>query len=636
MNTEMRIQRFFVAGIILMLAGSLSAAENWLDAFYPYRLNLKTDSPVQGNVALDIELPAVVDALRPVCVDALREETLALDKALLVDPAKGVVGGFKLVATGQPIEIDGQFAQWKNGSASSPWGAKSDSVTLEEIQFEGNSFTALRATGTEVANRRAAQALKLTPGQLYLLEYWINTESTDETLSIGIENPAKRIFAQLPHSYYNKMTPTGQWVQQRVLYQADVDVAELRIGLGFVGTAAIGDIRLTPVKWQIVANLDQPASELDLYMVLTAGHRLTQPNESPVAADSVAKVVSAQIVSAESADLNPDGVLIDAGNGVLAWTIPSYLPMRSETLPLTKPRIASGDGASVRVDLPIGTAASVLVAVQTGTPLIRVKEATCNLPVSIEFDRLAAIPVYDGFLPKARRVETRLDAMVDLDFDLIPPDENGIHVIAVSLRAPADAKPGAYKDTIRLVVETQDPVTKTLEIPVELRVPEMTIKPAWHFGVVFGSPHYTAEYSSRPAGFIKDNITVAEFHGIRGENMRDDWISRLSVPDRNEPQKAPIRDLARKYSHRMLDFEVQPQHVMIFSNYTYDIVDQGEGKAPKLENWKFTEYDKALDELVIGRDLPYLTVWHTNGAQMSSFELGDRTMYSINPSTEDF
>jgi hypothetical protein len=81
----------------------------------------------------------------------------------------------------------------------------------------------------------------------------------------------------------------------------------------------------------------------------------------------------------------------------------------------------------------------------------------------------------------------------------------------------------------------------------------------------------------------------------------------------------------------MLDHHLVPESLALYSRISYDVVDRGEGKAPELKNWDFSDYDASIRELLIARDVPVHVIGRTNGHLMHKFRLANNVTYSFRP-----
>jgi hypothetical protein len=629
-------------GIFLLMMGTTAFSSasagaampgDWSQRSFPYRVRITLDRAIKGSAAIDLQPQTLLEALRPVSVDVTVLDTFAFEKAMLVDSATGQrVGGFHLTPVGKPLEIDGNFEAYA-AKANSPWkpyGAWA--ANLQPIIHAGKSFNALWIAPKKITNSGLRQGLTLEPGAFYLLEYQINSDPIDNNLGIQIIDPKKRLFAEEHHSYRDKLTPTGQWTTQRVLYRPDIAKPDLRIVAAFTGRCGIGAIRLQKVALALTAALPAATDRLDLYCMMRAGHRLPVPTEALAArtppSGTMAKVRS---LKAEAADLNPDAVAVES-NGVRAWTVASDLPLTTAVLPRTAP--AGGTGArKVDVSLFRGGAQTVLVAVKTGSDRATFGPIHCDLPVSFKVEQLAEIPVYNGPSPDgkliagARLIETRLDALVPVNFDLAPPSSTGIQLLALTFSADRSVKPGHYQGEI--AIDVQSPHQAALRLPIEVSVAPLTIDPMRHFGTLFGGQLFMVRSQGKP--FTQPSITVAEYCGYSSKNLEPYNALSLSTADQADARLRPIRELARKYYNRMLDYCVNPQTPTLYSPYTYKVIDQGTDKAPGLADWDFTAYDQAIDALVLKRDMPVLVIFHSNGHQMDKLRLANGVTYTLLP-----
>lgn len=601
-----------------------SVASPWADETYPYRVSIQLDKEVSGSVQLDLRIDDLIEQLRTVSVDVADLDTLAFENAVLVDPATGkAVGGFKI----DPVRrVD--IAPWptageRGGAWSSFGGPPGQPATIED---GGETFDGMWIESDKIINRGWIHKLKLKPEALYHLQYRVYSEPIDNNISVSIMDPEKRLFVDEHHSYYPTLTPKATWTTRRVLVNPAKSDVELRIGTAFTGRCGVGDLTLDYVRMRLFADLPTATDRLALYALMRAGHRLPVPTEAMLDLPRNARRVGVKSLTAEAADLNPDAVMVEDA-GVKAWTVASDLPLKTDVLPRTMPASSSGAGAGAAIQQTLvrGMASTVLVAVRTDTPEAVFESVATDLPVGFRVERLAEIPVYDGPTPGGRLIETRLDALTGLNFDLAPPSSSGIHLLAITLSANGDTPTGHHAG--HLDIQLASPKSASLRLPIEVAVAPITIKPFEHFGTMFGGQHFLVRYSG--GSFTEPSTTVAEFHGYDTEGIATLKAASLTSPDSNDQRFNPVRDLARKYYHRMLDFYVSPQSLTLYSGYTYRVEDQGEGKAPKLIDWDFTQYNQAIDEMVIGREVPYLAIGHTNGHLMDHLRLANGATYTL-------
>ena len=601
--------------------------EGWTDPFYPYRLRLQLTEPASGRVAVDLPRDRLVAALQPACADWLHIDSVAFENAVLVDPATGArVGGYRLTPVGDPMPVDGGFQRLLADEVT-PWATYGNRYPRrgERIQAGDRTFGAMWVECDELTNSGYSQRLTVVPGALYLLQYW--TYADPRNMLVQVMDPAKRLFAREHHSYYPALTPRKTWTRQQVLVQPRVAEVELKIPTVFRGRAGVGGIELRQVELSVVADLPNPTQALDLYVVLRGGHRLAEATDELIGDRPPERRVAVTGVTAESLPLNPGGPAAEDA-GLRAWTIPPELPLKADLLRRTEP--TRGD-SPLHVTLCRGEARTVLVAVDGGTPRLRFTQTACDLSLDTRFEQLAEVPVYDGPFPGGTLTERRLDALVPLNFDLTPPSSTGIHVLAVTLRADEEQAPGARTGTLRVAVQTQRPDRAVFELPVSVTVLPVTLKPAHHFGTQFAGVHWLVRYRKGAGPFTEDSTTVAEYCGYSAEKLEPPTAMSLTNLNTNDWRMHQVRGLARKYFHRMIDYQVMPKSPTLYSSFSYDVVERDDGQAPALTNWDFSEYDEAIREFVIGRDMPCFSVYHTNGYQMHKLRLRNGTTYSTRP-----
>ncbi len=313
MQTAPPRQLFYVTiALTLAVTAIADSVTPWASPVHPYRVRVQLDRPVSGPARLELEPQAVIDAVADVAVDQLDQESFAFEKAALVDPETGrVVGRFQLVPTGPPLEIDGSFAGLRAGQ--SPWsGFDPARMRFETVELAGETTDALMVSHDTLVNGQLTQPVGLQPGSRYLLEYWITMDPDDYVPGVVITDPRLSLFADQPHSYFNKMPAFGQWARQRVIVRPSSDESQLTITHAFTGRGGVANLNLRPVAWQFVLEPDRPVQALDLYVMARAGHRLTVPTEALIAESPSKPRVAVTLGEAQSQPLNPDGVLVSA------------------------------------------------------------------------------------------------------------------------------------------------------------------------------------------------------------------------------------------------------------------------------------------------------------------------------------
>lgn len=638
-------------GAAVFVSSVHAESNDWAMPENPYRVALQLDEPLSSPAALDLDVQPIIDAVAAVAVDQVNHDTFAFERAVLVNPETGAtVGRFELMREDQPLEIDGSFDGLREGK--SPWyGFMKDKMRFKAVRLGGERKIALMIEEEKVINAKMQQTVQLTPGQRYLLEYWIMMDPTDNSMGVMINDPDLVLFAQLPHSYFKRLPPAGKWVQQRVIFRPRVEKAQielrptpedawLQVTHAFVGEGGVADIRLQPAAWRLVVEPDQPLEKLDLYVMARAGHRFTAMNEGLIGENPPRDRVAASVGSAVSQPLNPDGVLVSSGDaegGIAAWTVAPALPMKVGALEKYKPTSnASGRAEAARIDVFPGGSASLVIAVDADRPRLADVKASADLPADVKFHRLATVPVYDGATVDGKimgdLIETRYDPMVALDYELDPDSTDGMHLIVATIRPTDDTPAGAHEGSVSLTIGDQ-----SLAVPVALHVSANKIAPMEHFGSLFGATFFTIANKAGVAAMVKDTVSIASYHGMGDADLTPPTILSLSVPDAvPDDRMISVRELAEKYFHVMLDNHLIPQSPALYAHFSYDIEERGEGLAPKLSNWDFTGgFDKAIDEFVVGRDIPWLMVGRSNGHLMHSITLRNQKTYSTKPNPDN-
>ncbi|MHB9071675.1 MAG: glycoside hydrolase domain-containing protein [Sedimentisphaerales bacterium] len=627
----MRIAKVIMAAALFFSGAAAKASNDWFDNFYPYRLEITLQDNAEGRIAVTLPLQDIIGHLKTVSPDIVDIDNFAFEKVILVEPTSGkVVGGFKFVIQSENLIKDSNFATL--GQKDSPWaGFNPAEAKVENITADSQNFSAVMVTKTAIANTKISQPVKLDLGGFYLFQYWSYNDAATNNIGISLENPKRWFFSKLYSSYIPTLSPQGKWTHQSSLVWANVADADLRIGTAYIGSGGAGNIDLRKVECMLVVDLPAKTSTLHLYYVPRAGHKITCPNEQMViASTNDINSVKPAAVKAEALNNNTDGVMVK-GKYLTAWTIPADYPLKAGFLKSAMPS-DQNTSSPLRVNLCRGGDVTVLVAIDTGTPYLNFVNYSSSLPIKARFERLAPIPVYDGPFPGSTLTETRFDAMMEPNDTLCPPTTDGIHLMAITLTAPKDAQAGTFVGKIKCTVQTPVPDAESFEIPVELHIAPVTLKPMNHFGVIFGGQFLQIPNSGPP--YTKQGLSIFDFHGFAPDDKKIDWIARLTGTDQNESAPEQYKSLTSMYWNRMIDFDVQPEILPLFANYSYKITEQGQGKAPLLSDWDFSEYDTAIDEYLGKREVPWLPIWRTNGHSMHIHRLSNNVNYTFNSTDE--
>jgi|GEM_PF-4105193 len=617
------------------IVGAEQSAENtkkWHRADLPYRVNLKLDRSVRGRFQLDVSARQIAEALAPHAIDPATFHNVAFEDAVLIDPSNGdVAGGFVLVQDGEPLSVDGQFDLYRSDSGKSPWKrfGSDDGYRVETQAVDGEKFGALWIDSDKIINRGLKQRIDVELGRLYLLNYRLYAEPRDNVIGLQMMDLSRRLFAQEPASYLPKLPALGVWLKRSQLVQPRGEQPALQLGAAFTGRGAIGDVQLQPVRLCLAGKSSHSVDQLSLYLNVRGGHRLPSPDKFSF--ERATRKTKATVTSVRMQPLNSNGLLM-AQEGASLWTLPNDAPLRAGWLRRLKPDAQTSESTSPAVlRLFKGGSQTLLFAVDLGTATAHFDKIELDMPIEVdhEFRQMAEIPIMDGPHPIGKQIDSRLDPMSPINFDLIPSSSSGVHVVAVTVRTGSDTPAGIHRGRLNLHVKNAEPRSFDFQVPIELRVADVTIQPTRHFAAMFGGQHLLVRYPGSSPAFTHDSTSVADFHGMGNADLAPNTVVSLSMPDKREPRAHTVRDLARKYAQDMLDHSILPKAPTLYSAYTYRISEQGENKAPTLSDWDFTEYNEAIDQLVIGRDMPWLTICHTNGHLMDHFRLSNGVTYTI-------
>jgi hypothetical protein len=232
---------------------------------------------------------------------------------------------------------------------------------------------------------------------------------------------------------------------------------------------------------------------------------------------------------------------------------------------------------------------------------------------------------------KGELIETRYEAMVPLDYGLDADSEDGLHLIVATITPREDTPSGKHVGDVGLKFGDS-----SLSVPVVLRVAPLSIKAKRHFGSLFGAGAYLIARPKGVADMAEDSISIATFHGLQGDDLVPNWKPSSDSVNNANDESINVRELAERYFHALLDNHLLPRSPGLYLDFSYNIVERGEGLAPELTDWDFSQgFDQALEEFVIGRDMPWLTVYHTNGHQMHKLRLRNGVTYSVEDNPDD-
>jgi len=502
------------------------------------------------------------------------------------------VGGYEFVVTATNLVKDGRFVL---PADKSPWSG------LRRHEFSLETGKTFRAECAKLQNLRITQPMRLEKGRLYLLSYEAFSDVQNGDLSLQLADPTKTLFATLPHTHRRPVHRQRQWDRQQLIFRADIEQPELRIGTALTGRAAVADVSLQPARWRLVAELPGAGrDELTLNYVPRMGRHLTPPPTEPKPDVSLptAVVRISNVVAA-----NPNGVLIRTPRGE-AWTLPSDWPLRVDRLAHSRPVKSA---ARHEVTVARGMDATVLLALDFGGETFALESLSCSLPLQVSALRLASVPIsepgsFDRFIYR------QLDPMVPVNDPLAPFERGAPTVLAFTIQCTETTPSGVHDGEIEL-----KPLA--LKVPVRVRVLPVTVDAVKHFSCVFGNQHLLA--STRRDFFTETPISVAAFHGY-------DVRKRYAASSDN-----PLLRLARNYVQRLMDFHVEPHAAALMATINYKVEDVP-GAAPRLTNWDFTEYDRSL-EMYAQRGGRHILVMHTNGEVLSRFSLSNQHTYSPKP-----
>ena len=279
-------------------------------------VSLTVVSAQQGRCELSVTEDALIEKFAAVLPDPInRDHFNHTDIELRLNGRR--VGGYKFVVSGTNIVQDGRFELDKQHS---PWrGINRDNYSLKAMPDKPG--TAFSAECAKVQNIRLAQPMTLVKEHLDLLTYSAFSEVQRGDVAVQLYDPAKTVYATLSNSYRPMMHQQREWERRSVVFRADIEKPELRVGTAFVGRAAVADVSLRAARWRLVAELVKGQQELTPTYVPRMGRRLTPPPNEP-AADTKLPIALTRIGKAELLHANDTGVAMQTPSGD-AWTLPS-------------------------------------------------------------------------------------------------------------------------------------------------------------------------------------------------------------------------------------------------------------------------------------------------------------------------
>ncbi|MBI5685294.1 MAG: DUF4091 domain-containing protein [Verrucomicrobia bacterium] len=563
------------------------------------RVTLTVEATQAGRCELRVGEDTLIAALAAALPEPVtRDHFNHADVALMRGDRR--VGGYEFVVTATNLVKDGQFEAPRE---TSPWGG----LRRTEYSFRaepGQSGQVFWAECAKLQNIRITQPMQLEKDRLYLLSYAAYSDVQNGDVSVQLADPKKILFASLSHTHRRPVHRQRQWERQQMIFRADVEQPELRIGAAFKGRAAVADVSLRPARWRLVAELPRAGRhELTLDYVPRMGRHLT-PLPTEVKPDTALTAAAVKIGKAVALASNPNGVLLRTPRGE-AWTLPSDWPLRVDRLAISRP---AKPATRHEVTVARGMDATVLLALDFGGEAFTLESLRCSLPLQVSALRLASVQIskpgsFDRFIYR------QLDPMVPVNDPLVPFERGQPTVLALTIQCGGATPAGTHDSEIEL-----KPLS--LKLPLRVRVLPVTVDAVKHFSCVFGNQHLIYA-PAKSATLTENGVSVAAFHGY-------DPRKRYAKAADN-----PLLKLARDYVQRMMDFHVEPQAAGLMAAINYK-VENMTNAPPRLTDWDFTEYDRSM-EMFKRRGGRFIAVMHTNGEVISRLSLSNNHTYSPKP-----
>ena len=586
-----------------------------------YKVKVKLSAPTSGEVELGLPVDQLMEAIQKLSPEIVTERDFAYEKAILVDPQSGKeVGGYALEVAEGNLLLNGELMPAKDGSLPGWTGFDPASMEVKSETFGEGSHPALYVEKTTITNSRLAQSVRLKPESWYLLKHWQWRDGSDNPIVVQAVDPRKRLFRRDFSSFIPAYVPPRQWVFSEELLLPRQNINEVEISTAFAGRQGVSAISLESVRWVLRANLPSTTDVLDLYLVGRAGHILTAPSSVRRITKELRKVIPAEIQEAKSRFArNVRGLAAD--DHFRLWTFPSEYPMREDFLAGLCPPDSTASDPVLRLNTFRGGWVSVPVVVKSGTPTLNVRRAEGKAPFPVKVEKLGLIPVYDGPIGVGKWLQNRFDALIPVQDTGFTPARDGQHVLVVTCHVPETGTAGKYEGTLELEFENQGEI-REFSVPIEISVADITLRPQRHFYTILGNEQWKTQQS---ADLVSPPVTGTAFHGLSAANMSEN----PEDPANLNPRWSRLGRLVRAYNHVMLDNWLSPQSPSLFVPFSYSIKDLGAGKAPQLGDFHFDQFDEAMKEFVIERDMPWISIHHTNGHLMDSLTLQNGVTYTL-------
>ncbi|MCX6910019.1 MAG: hypothetical protein NTY01_18525 [Verrucomicrobia bacterium] len=587
------------------------------------RVTLTAEVTQAGRCELPVNEEDLIASLAGVLPDPITRDHFNHADAVLMRGGRRV-GGYEFVVAATNLVKDGRFEAPRE---TSPWSG----LRRAEYSFKaepGQPGQAFWAECAKLQNIRITQPLRLEKGRFYLLSYAAYSDVQNGDVSVQLADPNKTLFATLAHTHRRPVHRQRQWDRRQLIFRADIEQPELRIGAALMGRAAVADVSLRPARWRLVADLPRAGRhELALNYVPRMGCHLTPP-PAELKPDTALLAAAVKIGEAVALESNPNGVRIRTPCGE-AWTLPSDWPLRVDRLVSSRP---AKPAARHEVTVARGMDATVLLALDFGGGSSTLESLHCSLPLHVSALRLASVPIstpgsFDQFIYR------QLDPMVPVNDSLVPFERGQPTVLALTIQC-AEATPTGVHDgeiELKLIAGSGDiPVAASgqnktatgtsplpVKLPVRVRVLPVTVDAVKHFSCVFGNQHLISAPRRSLPTFTEDAVAVATFHGY-------DTRKRYAKPADN-----PLLKLARDYVQRMMDFHVEPHAAALMAAINYKVENVPDGVL-RLTDWDFTEYDRSMG-MFKRRGGRFIAVMHTNGEVISRLSLSNNHTYSFKP-----
>ena len=561
--SSLRFPSLLVSAIVALLVQPVSAADDWVDSFYQFRLPVEFEADAAGWQVLPIDAERITREINRVGPFRFDPHYLAFNQVKLVEVDesgkaidRNVDGGFILVTSGPEL-------------AAEVLAGKADKKTIA-----------------------------VTAGRYHLMRF--TSSGGGKCPALAYEpifppgTPLRKHVYRI--SYFAPLLPQSRTTHD-VLFVPDSKAMDLLVRGRFIGT--IHDISVRAAQIRLMANITRPGTRrFHVYYQPMGSHHLQVPRRRrEQVPERVATLRSVGVATEYTGDTR---YRVGDSESVRAWFAETTVKMTRKRRPPRQIRrgirvtAAANESQAFQLVLtPTSstTLDSVTLSAVTGSGrTISMRNTEVNL---VEY-----VPIRTGsYITPARVGGDVGDPLLPLDRPVKLDPLDGNRAVWITVHVPAGTPAGIYKGTLRVAFKDEG-----LDVPFELEVYGFELPEFASFGSDMGGQYMVKRLNH----LNKNPQRVIDYHGVS------------SKPD--------ILKLTRGYYDRMAVSKFYPKNTALLTeigmNWTPPPagfnVDRP-GNFITLKDWDFTRFNAELDHFINGRKVNSLCLLHTNPTACNHF-----------------